>query len=474
MLSLVLPLLTLLPVLPPRPGGLDQPLQRGELRGARVAVCVVDVDSGQRLFSRRADELMAPASNLKLVTTAAALSVLGAEHAFQTRLCATAAPDAAGVLQGDLVLVGGGDPCLREGLFVDAQGRQAAQALAEFAAAAGIRRVEGRLLLDDGLFDRQWLCPDWKAGDIGNDYAAPVGALSLDGNCLTLEIRGAGASASIATVVDGFRVRDELGRASSKKEYDVGALRPDAEGVVRVQGRIGSAIDPQRVRVPVIDPAAFVGACLLAQLRRAGIEIAQGAVVESGAAGRAPQLLGALTSPLVNAVLLANKESDNGVADHLSKFLGATRGGEGSFAGGQRAVKDWLEHVVGTPVDGVVLRDGSGLSAGNRISARLMTDVLVAMARRGDAAGNAFLRSLPVAGLDGSLSKRMLEPPLLGAVRAKTGYIAGVSTLSGYVRTLSGRTLAFSVLINEFDPKFGNQSMKVIQDDFCRALVTQS
>src|SRR5262249_56021532 len=105
---------------------------------------------------------------------------------------------------------------------------------------------------------------------------------------------------------------------------------------------------------------------------------------------------GELTWALVNAVLVANKESDNGLAEHLFKNLGARKGGEGSFAGGQRAVLDWLEHEVGTPVEGVVLRDGSGLSSQDRITARLLTDVLVAMARRGDAAGTAFLRSLPV------------------------------------------------------------------------------
>jgi D-alanyl-D-alanine carboxypeptidase/D-alanyl-D-alanine-endopeptidase (penicillin-binding protein 4) len=176
----------------------------------------------------------------------------------------------------------------------------------------------------------------------------------------------------------------------------------------------------------------------------------------------------------VNAVLVANKESDNGLADHLFKNLGARKGGEGSFAGGQRAVLDWLQHGVGTSLDGVVLRDGSGLSCNDRVTARLLTDVLVSMARRGDAAGAAFLRSLPVAGLDGSLRDRMQEPPLLGAVRAKTGYISGVSCLSGFAHTQSGRTLAFSVLINGFDERFSNKSMKAIQDDFCRALITQS
>jgi D-alanyl-D-alanine carboxypeptidase/D-alanyl-D-alanine-endopeptidase (penicillin-binding protein 4) len=104
----------------------------------------------------------------------------------------------------------------------------------------------------------------------------------------------------------------------------------------------------------------------------------------------------------------------------------------------------------------------------------LVTDVLLSMARRGDATGADFLRSLPVGGLDGSLRDRMQEPPLRGAVRAKTGYINGVSCLSGYARTTGGRLLAFSLLINDFDERYGNKQMKSIEDDFCRALVTQS
>jgi PBP4 family serine-type D-alanyl-D-alanine carboxypeptidase len=452
--------------------GVQQQFQRSELAGARLAVCVVDVETGERLYAQRLDEPMAPASNLKILTTAAALSLLGAEHAFATRLLAAAAPDAEGVVAGDVVVLGGADPCLREDLLAHEGVDDPAELLADLLEAAGVRRIEGRLVLDDGLLDRQWLHPDWKDGDIGNDYAAPVGALSLHGNCLTLLVEGAGARASLAMLVEGLRVRNELQPAASPLAYEVGALRPDAEGVVRVQGRIGREVEAQAVRVPVIDPATFFGQCLLAQLHRRGVLVRDGLLVEAGAAARAPHELGRLESPLVNAVLLANKESDNGLADHLFKYLGATRGGAGSFAGGEQAVLGFLRQV-GTPVQGVVLHDGSGLSARDRVTARLLTDVLRAMARRGDAAGAAFLRSLPVAGLDGSLRDRMQQEPLLGAVRAKTGYISGVSCLSGLARTEAGRTLAFSILINDFDPRFGNKQMKAIQDDICRALVTQ-
>lgn len=458
----------------PRPAadGVQQQFQRSELAGARLAVCVVDVETGERLYAQRLDEPMAPASNMKLLTTAAALSLLGVEHAFTTRLLAPAAPDEHGVVAGDVVLQGGADPCLRADLLAHEGVTDPAGLLADLLEAAGVRRIDGRLVVDDGLLDRQWLHPDWKAGDIGNDYAAPVGAASLHGGCLTLEVEGRGPRAQLALVVEGFRVRNELQAAPSARAWEVGALRPDAEGLVRVQGRIGRALEPQALRVPVVDPAAFAGQCLLAHLRQRAIVVRDGLAVEAGAAARAPHVLGAVRTPLVNAVLLANKESDNGLADHLFKYLGAVRGGAGSFAGGEQALLGFLRGL-GAPTGGVALHDGSGLSARDRVTARSLTDVLAAMARRGDAAGAAFLRSLPVAGLDGSLRDRMQAEPLRGAVRAKTGYISGVSCLSGLARTEAGRTLAFSILINDFDPRFSNKQMKAIQDDICRALVSQ-
>jgi D-alanyl-D-alanine carboxypeptidase/D-alanyl-D-alanine-endopeptidase (penicillin-binding protein 4) len=466
-------LLSLLaPVAPPADAVLA-PLSRGELKGARPALCVVDVQSGERLYALRADEPQAPASNLKLLTTAAALSLLGAEHAFSTRLAGTAAPDAQGVLAGDLVVLGGADPCLRADLLEHEGVAEPAGLLADLLVAHGVRRVTGRLVLDDGLLDREWLSADWKPGDIGHDYAAPVGALSLHGNCLEVEVAG-GAVARLATLADGYRVENRLASASSSGAYEVGISRPDASGLLVARGVIGRGVGPQRVRVPVVDPAELFGRCLAASLRERGIALDGGLCVEAGAAARAPHALGTLQSPLVNAVLLANKESDNGLADHLFKYLGALHGGAGSFDGGERAVLAWLRTAVATPVEGVVLRDGSGLSGKDRVSARLLTDVLRHMALRGDAAGNAFLRSLPVAGLDGSLKARLGDEPLRGAVRAKTGYIAGVSCLSGYARSASGRLLAFSVLINDFDPRQTNAQMKAIQDDICRALVASS
>jgi D-alanyl-D-alanine carboxypeptidase/D-alanyl-D-alanine-endopeptidase (penicillin-binding protein 4) len=176
-------------------------------------------------------------------------------------------------------------------------------------------------------------------------------------------------------------------------------------------------------------------------------------------------------SPLALAVVLANKESDNSISDHIFKVLGAEVLQDGSFAGGALAVEQFLREVVQTRTDGLALFDGSGLARLNTITARQMVDTLVAMNSAAPPVRDLFLRTLPVSGLDGSLKDRLVQPPYLGAVRAKTGYIHGVSSLSGYARAESGRILAFSILINDVPAESSNRAMKDIQDDICRDLV---
>jgi PBP4 family serine-type D-alanyl-D-alanine carboxypeptidase len=453
---------------------IDALLARNELRGARVAVTVVDVESGERLYARALDEPMAPASNQKLLTTATVLTLLGPDAVLRTRLLAASRPGADGILAGDLVVEGGGDACLRSDAMLSRGTGDPAEALADLVRRTGVTRIEGRLLLDDGLFDRHWVHEDWTDGDVANSWAAPVGALSIHGNCLKVAVEGGNRPAArIVTNALGYSVRTELQVADKSNVFKVGAIRPDDDGIVRVAGEIGRAVDLREIDVPVKDPTELFGRCLQAWLQDAGVTVAGGTAAAAGAAAalRDPVVLGSIETPLGNAIVLANKESDNSVADHLFKLAGVRSGNEGSFAGGGRAVTGFLQDAVGTPVEGLAVRDGSGLSARNRVTARQLCDALVTMANAPDAVRDAYLRSLPVAGLDGSLNERLTDAPYYGSVRAKTGYISGVSTLSGYARTAGGRTLAFSILINDFQPKYSNRQMKAIQDDICRTLI---
>lgn len=467
-------LLALLLLPGPREHGLTAVLERPALTGAQVSVVVLDASTREVLFTRGHDRPTAPASNMKLLTTAAAVRRLGVDHVFVTSFLAASWPDANGALTGDLVLRGGGDPCLRQDLLRPEGITDPAAFLAHLLADTGLRRVTGQLLLDDTYLDQQWVSPEWEANDLGRAYAAPVGALSLDRNCLQLLVDGNSGTASprAALTLDvlGYRLRNEVRWSEVRGQHLVGALRPDDDGQVRVQGAVARGVVGAPFEVPVRDATDFAGRRVLGCLGALGIQV-------DGGLGRVVAPLPGLVelarfeTPLDLAVIITNKESDNSVADHLFKVLGAELDGDGSFAGGGRALACFLAEDVGLDPKGLVAMDGSGLAPSNRVTALMLARTLAAMHSRPGPDRDLFLRSLPVAGLDGTLNDRLRDPPYRGAVRAKTGYIRGVSSLSGLAWTRSGRVLAFSILISDFRDTYRNRDMKAIQDDLCRELI---
>jgi len=466
--------LLLVAALPTDP--LAELLSKGPLARCTVAMAVADATTGERLYDRSSDLPLTPASNMKLVTTAAAVMRLGAQFQFTTRLLASTAPDEQGVVSGDLIVVGSGDPCLRMDALAPEGIADPAGFLVDLLVSTGVRRIDGQLVLDDGLLDRQGLHSDWLAEDLDHSYAAPVSALSIGGNCLSVSVDGTKDGVRpgmrLDLLSDGYEVRNELRWASRANQADVMVLRPDSGGVVRVSGRLSRGLATRSYIVPVRDGALLFGRRMLAQLRARSVSVNGGLAREGGAAQRragAVELV-RFETPLSLAVLLANKESDNSISDHLFKLLGAHGEGAGSFAGGAAAVRRFLDETVGTACGGLVLQDGSGLADSNRLTARSLVDVLVAMNAAPRPERSVFLASLPVAGRDGSLAHRLTDPPYRGAVRAKTGHISGASALSGYAVAQSGRVLAFSILVNGL--KSGdNAPIKVIQDDVCRQLI---
>jgi len=454
---------------------LAEQLARAPLPSCTVGFCVADAATGEVLYAKDAGLPLAPASSLKVVTTAAAVSRLGADHHFTTRLLSVEPLGPDGVVPGDLILLGDADPCLRRDALAPEGIADPSGFLADLLLQAGVRRIDGQLVLDDGLLDRQGVHPAWDPGDLAFLYAAPVSALSVDRNCLALAVDGTSAGprprAQLETLSDGYQLRNELRWATKEDVIAVGAERPDDGGVVRVRGSLSRG-ETFRFEVPVRDGGLLFGTSLLSHLRARGIPVRGGLAREAGVAAAhadATELV-RFETPLSLAVLLANKESDNSISDHLFKLLGARFGGEGSFAGGSRAVLAFLRDTVGTVTDGVRITDGSGLADSNRITARNLVDVLVSMHAAPGPERTVFLSSLAVAGLDGSIRDRLEERPYRGAVRAKNGWITGVSTLAGFAVGRSGRVLAFAILVNGQEDGT-NRAVKAIQDDLCRVLV---
>ncbi|MFC3999507.1 D-alanyl-D-alanine carboxypeptidase/D-alanyl-D-alanine-endopeptidase [Nocardiopsis sediminis] len=431
---------------------LDALLADPALEGALSGVAVASVSEGDVLYENEAAAPLIPASNIKLLTTAAALDVLGAGHTFTTTVSAAEAP-AYGRVEGDLYLAGTGDPSLTGDAF---------DRLAARVAAAGVTEVTGDLLADDTWFDTERLAPDWEADDEPYYYAAQISALTVAAN-EDLDTGVVNVTASPGTA-EGDPVDVELdpmaGNLSIENAARTGA--PDAEAtaditrapetnVFTAAGVLPAGGEPFTDLRTVHEPTDHAVHLFAAALEERGVKVL-GDIGRGTAPGdtvplaeRESRELGALVLPLM-------KLSNNGHAEILVKAMGRAAAGEGTWAAGLAELGPALERI-GVARTGFEAHDGSGLSRTNRLDAATVIDVLQAV--QDEPWFGTWERSLPVAGVSnrmvgGTLADRMRGTAAAGNVRAKTGTLSGASSLSGYVTSADGEELAFAVINNEY------------------------
>lgn len=439
-----------------------------KLAGAKISVAVIAADDGAVLFQKDADSASIVASNKKLFTTAAAIRVLTPSFAFKTRVYSTGA-FAGGEVQGDLVVVGDGDPDVMSA--APTEKASLAGRIAAALIAAGVKRVSGDLVIDDHVFDRQFLPPQWKKDQLAHDYAAPVAGFSLYENCLVVRVKPAskvGALASVELLPRTSVLAGEvtLKTGGAKAKNSIGVPAPVAVGKVKISGQTPHGSSPVPLYLPLANPSATHPAALRDALIRAGIAIGGKARLADGKLDvKTMRALATVESPLETVLHKLNKESSNVLAEHVYKRIGAAAYGAGTFQNAGKAVLETLRHF-GIDTTGAASADGSGLSRGNTFSARQTALVLRAMWQ--SPARSMVVNSLPISGVDGTLRKRLTQNAYKGRVRAKTGYIAGVSTLSGYAATDSNEVLCFSILVNGVK---GSTAAKGVQDAIAKVLV---
>ena len=433
---------------------------------ANVSIAAID-HSGRVRVALNGREAFKPASNMKIVTTAAALATLGPEYRFRTELIATKSP-ADGTVNGDLILRGTGDPNI-SGRFYDGDPtallRSWATALRE---KLKLKRVTGDLIVDDSFFDDEWFPETWKRSQEGRWYSAQVSPLSLNDNCIDVRITPAGSVGGAARV----RILPATSAIQlSGRPRTVGGKRPrvtihrkTGTNEIKVGGKIGRNAAELTDFVTVDDPALFFGTVLAEVIEKSGIAI-DGRVRrvtpgkrfyekhprKASSNSRSEEvILVSHTSTFRQDLPVVNKRSQNLHAEILLKTLGARVVGEGSRAAGATAIRQYLEKKK-IDADGLAVVDGSGLSHGNRLSSLLLARVLQSV--KAEAYFSHFRDSLAIAGKDGTLQRRFKRyKQLRGRVYAKTGNISGVSALSGYL--LDGeRAWCFSILVNRFPQK---------------------
>jgi D-alanyl-D-alanine carboxypeptidase/D-alanyl-D-alanine-endopeptidase (penicillin-binding protein 4) len=432
-----------------------QDIVAGSPAGPRAGIYIQVLRSGRVLYSQQGHLPMVPASNQKLLTTLAALDRLGPDFRYRTEVLA-AEPDASGVVAGNLYLRGTGDPTLG-GLYAQ-PGSEALRFFAQQLRARGVRVVAGDLVADDSAFDRCYLAAGWLERYRLDSYSAPVSALSFNGNVVEVVVSSRGVTTEPPSL--GLRLVKEL-KTGSYSEVLVDRPGPDDTIVVRGQIAPGQVV---RRAITVGNPPLFTAGAFAHILKKAGIQVRGRVrlVDEAGEVARTPGLVTYarfLSPPLSEMIAEINKHSDNLFAEHLFKALGEACYGRGSAQTGCQAVRDYMERQ-GIPSEGLAMVDGSGLSRLNRVSPAQIVGMLASGWRHPRA--QLFMESLPAPG-EGTLRYR------LGGlrVRAKTGTLARDSSLSGYVVTGYGQTVAFSILVNDVDSTW---SAIELQDRIVRLL----
>jgi D-alanyl-D-alanine carboxypeptidase/D-alanyl-D-alanine-endopeptidase (penicillin-binding protein 4) len=434
-------------------GDLDRIFDADILARALVGVKVASLKDGRVLYTREAARHVVPASNMKLVTVAVAADRLGWDFRYRTRLEAAGVIEG-GTLLGDLIVTGDGDPT------IGSNGPGLAPLFLEWAdavARAGIRRVAGRLVGDDNAFNDEGLGAGWAWDYLGAGYATPSGALTYSENIVTIQIipgGSVGAPAAIkgAPLGHPLDIVNEVTTGPAGSAISLDLLRLPDRPRLTVRGSIPSTGAPVVRTAAVPNPTGFFLEAFKLALADRGITIGGGAWdiddLPSPPAGSRTALAHRESAPLSSIAAHTLKVSQNLYGETLLKTLGRGAGQPGSAARGRNVVADRLA-AWGIAPDSIVMLDGSGLSRYNYVTADALIDLLVHVWRDERLRG-PFVAALPVGGHDGTLDQRMKNSILDRRVQAKTGTIANVRALSGYLDTMSGEKLVFSMVANHF------------------------
>ncbi len=431
---------------------------------------VRELRNGAVLYSRNGAKGFTPASVIKLFVTAAALDAFGPDARPRTTLETTARVDRAGRVLGDVHLIGRGDPAL----YAQPTARQpvpALDALADALREAGITRIEGRLLADESYFQGPRRGADWAWDDLVWWYGAEVSALSFNDNTATLRV-SPGEAPGDPALVERFPLSSYYALNASVRTTGAGAgadlrlTRDLGANHIVLAGSVPLGAEPRTLAVALEDPALYAVTVFEELLRARGIVVTHGvAVAPRALVGRTTVLASHDGPTLAERLASVNKNSQNLHAEMLLRLLGAQAKGAGTAEAGRDAVHDFLKRA-GVPTAGLDLRDASGLSRASLVTPEQLARLLVHMRRHEHAA--VFAASLSISGTDGSLRQRLLDGPALGAVMAKTGTLAHVHALAGYVTGREGTTLAFAALLNQWSG--GTRVAQDALDAIARAL----
>lgn len=460
----------------------DELLEQPEVARAFWGVEVVSLDSGKTLYSKNADKLFIPASNTKLFTTAATLGLIGPDYRFKTTIETTGVVDKYGRLSGDLIIVGRGDPNL-SGRTLPYNLRterkmppiQVLEQLADQIAARGVKVIDGDIVADDSFFAFERYGGGWAVEDTISEWGAPVSALTINDNLMFVSILpaanpGEKAFVSIQPFPEYYRVDNRvMTTPPGTGPRRIYINREPGSDRLTIYGNIPLDDLGASDALSIEDPADFASKLMYSLLSKRGItiygrtrtkhtEVASLSTltvtsIAGGGASREmtpqvppPLLLATYESqPIAQDLRVINKVSQNLHAELMLRLLGREKGSSGTIDGGLEVVRSFLLQAGIRPEE-YALYDGSGLSRQNLVSPQAIVKLLTYVSKQPWA--DAYIDTLPVGGVDGSLAYRFKDDAAMGRVKAKTGTLGHVNSLAGFATTKKGERVAFAIMAN--------------------------
>ncbi|MGH7909716.1 MAG: D-alanyl-D-alanine carboxypeptidase/D-alanyl-D-alanine endopeptidase, partial [Thermodesulfobacteriota bacterium] len=394
------------------------------------------------IFQYNPDKLFVPASNIKVLTSVAGLSILKPDYRFKTEFY-SGGDATKGVIHGGLYFKGYGDPTLST---------QHLETIAEEFKSLGVKEIKGGIIVDDSYFDNVRYGKGWKEKWKGDVFSPPISALSLNYNTFYIKVYPAkiGRIPTVVLEPKGTNANIINKAITTKKGGRLTAVWLEGGKTIKLDGSISRRTPSYTLEVTTRSPALYAGSAFKRILEDAGIRV-EGYVSMGDVPDWGVVLYTHFSDPLYLIIAEFNKNSVNIIGENIIKTLGATIIGEsGTWEKGTQVVSNFL-HEIGIK-DSFEIFDGSGLSLLNRVSPNVITDVLE-YAYNNQVISLKFLNSLSIGGVDGTLKKRFRRSEVEGRVIAKTGHLSNVSALSGYLFTKSGDVLVFSILANGLGSK---------------------
>jgi len=436
---------------------IDEIISASLQQRVRFSIHIVEADSGSTVYDHDARELMIPASNMKIVVSAAALKYLGPDYEYRTKV---------GLCDDTLVVIGSGDPLLGDEKTDTKYGRERGWLFKDIAHVLKLKGVESLedIIIDSSVFDNQRVHPSWPAKDLNKWYACEVSGLNFNDNCIAVTAKNLGGRVNIAIEPQtSFVTLINEVVPISQGSGAVGTYRNRHPNVLTVHGRCKDAVGPFDVAIE--QPAAFFGFLLAENLARVGIN-AKGQLIEKALDDDSDfKLLVEYSTPIADCLARCNKNSLGLAAEALLKTIAAAKSPDARDGSWERGRELIGEYLLGLGLDEsqFYIDDGSGLSRQNELTAYLITTVLSDVYR--GRSWPLYRHSLAVGGVDGTIAQYFKEDRYKGKILGKTGYISSVKSFSGICSTAGGDYI-FSILANN-----ANGQTRAVINDIAKAII---